>query len=161
MKTAWVGSLLCVGVGAFSGLQSHPYLFRSAATTSLKAASHQPSEEGDGSEKPPLAETSFLSHMMLKVPSVDDTAAYWVEKGGTIKTSKAQETTGEANGASPPRLLSAFVELGIAMKKQEEESPVCFALELVTSKKDKESFTIGNSISYLGVSMLLQFQNNL
>jgi catechol 2,3-dioxygenase-like lactoylglutathione lyase family enzyme len=115
-----------------------------------------------------MAATSRLSHAMLKVPSVDKTLEYWKEKGGTVRISK--EKPGTINGDS--ELLSAFLELGCIQppqpKQQQEEEEVkakspasssCFALELVAT--NKENYSVGNVISYIGVSMLLQFQNNL
>jgi catechol 2,3-dioxygenase-like lactoylglutathione lyase family enzyme len=118
--------------------------------------------------KHPMAESSRLSHVMLKVPSVDATAAYWTEKGGKIKISK--EKLDSPNGQA--ELLSAFVELGcmssirsISSRKDDgdgankDNDPACFALELVAT--NKKNYSIGNVLSYVGVSMLLQFQNNL
>lgn len=109
----------------------------------------------DDSSSHPMANTSFLSHIMLKVPSVDRTVQYWTEKGGKIRMSRPKDphaTNGDIE------LLSAFVELGCA-KTDIQPPPVCFALELVST--NKESYSVGNAISYIGVSMLLQFQNNL
>ncbi|KAL3901580.1 MAG: hypothetical protein SGARI_006048, partial [Bacillariaceae sp.] len=62
-------------------------------------------------------------------------------------------------------LMSAFVELGCSKRSADDDStngddsPVCFALELVNT--DKDDYQLGNIISYAGVSMLLQFENNL
>jgi len=177
----------------------------------------------------PMSTTSFLSHMMLKVPSVDETVNYWLAKGGKIRASttvkdnnnkekKAMTNINDnndlkeyspVNGNHPPEkaeeLKSAFVELGIlssltkprrttkdvannnddddglSTKKKEEKPPppISFALELVSTTKQKkqkagrndddndhintteDKYSIGNAISYIGVSMLLQFQNNL
>lgn len=112
----------------------------------------------------PLAETSFLSHAMLKVPSVDKTVQYWTDKGGKIRTSKLKDSDASNGNVE---LMSAFVELGSSSNNQEQDessssSSVCFALELVsTSSSSSKEYSIGNSISYIGVSMLLQFQNNL
>ncbi|KAL3934042.1 MAG: hypothetical protein SGBAC_010146 [Bacillariaceae sp.] len=91
---------------------------------------------------------------MLKVPSVDKTVAYWIEKGGTVRVQT--EKPGASNGSS--ELKSAMLELGALNNDDEDKSP-CFALELIAT--DKETWKLGNEISYLGVSMLLQFQNNL
>lgn len=111
---------------------------------------------------------------MFKVPSVDDSVAYWTDKGGTVRASRSN---GKTNGEA--RLLSAFVEMGCTRDikgstgkncdgetngtKSEQvapaTSPACFALELV--RTGNENFSVGNVISYVGVSMLLQFQNNL
>lgn len=116
-------------------------------------AAAQKEEEGD--EHHPMSSTSFLSHVMLKVPSVDKTVKYWTEKGGTIRISKAKP--GTSNGEA--ELLSAFLELGCPKNKESSSPAACFALELVAT--EKENYSIGNAISYIGVSMLLQFQNNL
>lgn len=98
---------------------------------------------------------------MLKVPSVDETVQYWVEKGGRIRASRTKEDSENhqaANGSA--ELRSAFVELGcLKTNNKEKETPVSFALELVAT--NKTPYSIGNAISYIGVSMLLQFQNNL
>lgn len=102
-----------------------------------------------------MASTSFLSHVMLKVPSVDDTVKYWTDKGGRIRISKHKE--GTSNGDA--QLSSAFVEMGCHGQDSSKDETVYFALELVAT--DKNNYSIGNAISYIGVSMLLQFQNNL
>lgn len=102
----------------------------------------------------PLGVQSMLSHAMLRVPSVDQTVAYWVEKGGSVRVQK--EKPGASNGDA--ELLSAMIELG-CNQQQPDDSPACFALELVST--DKNNFQLGNVLSYIGVSMLLQFQNNL
>jgi catechol 2,3-dioxygenase-like lactoylglutathione lyase family enzyme len=130
-------------------------------------------DDDDDSSNHPLGDTSFLSHVMLKVPSVDQTVKYWTQKGGNVRLSRPKDE--EATNGSV-ELLSAFVELGCAKgssssssssgsESDDDESaaspPVCFALELVSTSKSQESYSIGNSISYIGVSMLLQFQNNL
>jgi len=81
---------------------------------------------------------------MLKVPSVDRTVGYWTEKMGSVLVSRTNE-----DGS----LESAFVALGNGTSTEDS-----FQLELV--KTDKVVH-VGNCISYLGVSMLLQFQNNL
>jgi len=101
-------------------------------------------DKEDSLAKNPLSETSRLSHVMLKVQSVDDTCSYWIEKGGTILQSRLDD-----DGA----YLSAFVALGNG-----KTTDNCFALELV--RTDKKS-NIGNIINYIGVSLLMQFQGNL
>ena len=101
-------------------------------------------EDDDASSRNPLSGTSRLSHAMLKVKSVDETCAYWVEKGGTILQSRHDD-----DGA----YLSAFVALGNGKTTDD-----CFALELVRTEKESQ---IGNVINYIGVSLLLQFQGNL
>ena len=125
----------------------------------------------DKNDLHPLSDTSFLSHIMLKVPSVDATVKYWTDKGGTIRAFRAKDENEAANGSI--ELRSAFVELGclkgssskknIDSNNKSDEKPVSFALELVsTSAANKQdSYSIGNALSYIGVSMLLQFQNNL
>ena len=107
-------------------------------------------------EKHPMADTSRLSHAMLKVPSVDKTAKYWTDKGGSIRISRNKP--GTFNGEA--ELMSAFVELGRQGGGGESDGQ-CFALELVGTSKEEENYNVGNCISYIGVSMLLQFQNNL
>mmetsp|Transcript_1128 Transcript_1128/g.1289 ORF Transcript_1128/g.1289 Transcript_1128/m.1289 type:complete len:403 (+) Transcript_1128:144-1352(+) len=111
-----------------------------------------------------MSGTSFLSHVMLRVPSVDESVSYWTEiQGGKVTISKGN---GMANGEE--ELLSAFVELGrsttsknTANNDNEEEAmnPPVFSLELVKTKK--ENYSVGNIISYVGISMLLQFKDNL
>jgi catechol 2,3-dioxygenase-like lactoylglutathione lyase family enzyme len=108
----------------------------------------------DNNEQPqphPLYQTSRLSHVMLKVPSVDRTVAYWTEQMGDVLISKHND-----KGA----MTSAFVALGNGTSTENG-----FALELVqhssSSPDDADKFQLGTAISYIGVSMLLQFQNNL
>jgi catechol 2,3-dioxygenase-like lactoylglutathione lyase family enzyme len=99
---------------------------------------------------------------MLKVPSVDDSVEYWTEDvGGKIRISRPLEND-DGDSTSRQSLMSAFVELGCSKRNDKDAdvtSPVCFALELVRAKK--ENYLPGNVISYIGVSMLLQFENNL
>jgi catechol 2,3-dioxygenase-like lactoylglutathione lyase family enzyme len=58
----------------------------------------------DGSDElSPLPSTHRLSHVMLKVPSVDRTVAYWTERLGSVIMSRENE-----QGS----LQSAFVALG-------------------------------------------------
>ncbi|CAJ1930635.1 unnamed protein product [Cylindrotheca closterium] len=109
--------------------------------------------EIDDENEHPLGSQSFLSHVMLKVPSVDRTVAYWIEKGGTVRVQT--EKPGSSNGST--ELKSAMLELG-ALNNDKDKSP-CFALELIAT--NNENWKLGNEISYIGVSMLLQFQNNL
>jgi len=99
----------------------------------------------DKKEHHPLLKTSRLSHVMLKVPSVDRTVAYWTEKMGSVLVSKHDD-----QGS----MMSAFVALGNGTSTESS-----FALELVQTSDDK--FQLGNALSYIGVSMLLQFSNNL
>eukprot|EP00980_Cylindrotheca_fusiformis_P005603 scaffold1184_cov132-Cylindrotheca_fusiformis.AAC.24 len=135
-----------VQVSAFSLLQIGTRQFSSR----LRCFSVEESDKDDHL----LGCQSMLSHAMLKVPSVDKTVAYWLEKCGTVRVQK--EKPGTSNGDS--ELLSAMIELG-CNEQNIEKHPPCFALELVAT--DKEDFQMGNVLSYLGVSMLLQFQNNL
>ena len=120
-----------------------------------------------------MSDTSFLSHVMLKVPSVDKSVSYWTgdDMGGKVTRSKGN---GLANGEE--ELLSAFVEMGrststryssCARYKDDTATssssppppPPAFSLELVTT--NKATYSVGNIISYIGISKLLQFQNNL
>lgn len=101
------------------------------------------SKNDDEEEEHPLYSTSRLSHVMLKVPSVDRTVAYWIERMGTVTRSSENDDLS---------LKSAFVALGNGTSTEN-----CFQLELIQS----ETAQIGNCISYIGVSMLQQFQNNL
>ena len=119
-----------------------------------------------------MSDTSFLSHVMLKVPSVDKSVSYWTgdDMGGKVTRSKGN---GLANGEE--ELLSAFVEMGrststrysscarykddTATNSSSPPPPPAFSLELVTT--NKATYSVGNIISYIGISKLLQFQNNL
>jgi catechol 2,3-dioxygenase-like lactoylglutathione lyase family enzyme len=117
----------------------------------------------DDSDSSNQVSTHRLSHMMLRVPSVDRTVAYWTERMGTVLVSRKTE-----EGS----LQSAFVALGNGTSTDH-----CFALELVqttasrssstgitstaSSQQQPDSFQLGTCLSYIGVSMLLQFQNNL
>jgi catechol 2,3-dioxygenase-like lactoylglutathione lyase family enzyme len=118
-----------------------------------------------------MSETSFLSHVMLKVPSVDKSVSYWTgdDMGGKVTRSKGN---GLANGEG--ELLSAFVEMGRSTSTRYSSNdddekddtatsssspPPAFSLELL--KTNKETYSVGNIISYIGISKLLQFQNNL
>jgi predicted enzyme related to lactoylglutathione lyase len=94
---------------------------------------------------------------MLRVPSVDKTVSYWTEKGGKVLASRERGVNGNA------QLMSAFVALGRTEQSKDgddnSDKSECFAFEFVVT--DKETYNLGNIISYVGVSMLLQFQNNL
>lgn len=94
----------------------------------------------------PLTETSRLSHVMLRVPSVDKTVEYWTRKGGSVLISSKKEDDGP--------LTSAFVALGSSGATTEK----CFGLELISTTSP---LRLGNIFQYIGVSMLLQFQHNL
>ena len=94
---------------------------------------------------------SRLSHAMLQVPSVDKTVSYWKDTvyAKVTASSKLEKTGG---GESGDELRSAFVVLGNGKTVED-----CFALELV--KKKHKTFELGNAISYLGVSKLIQYAN--
>ncbi|KAG7354262.1 glyoxalase/bleomycin resistance protein/dioxygenase [Nitzschia inconspicua] len=108
-----------------------------------------------------LGPTSFLSHVTLKVPSVDASVKYWTEDmGGTFGASLELPD----HDVSEDKLLFASVKLGCSNSNsrtadKDPASTPCFAIELLQSTV--ENYSIGNMISYIGVSMLLQFQNNL
>lgn len=91
-----------------------------------------------------LSTTSKLSHVMLKVTSVDDAVSYWTKKGSIVPNSRKDE-----EGDS---YRSAFVALGNGRTTED-----AFSLELVKT----DNYQLGNVINYLGVSLLLQFQGNL
>ena len=156
-----------IQINSVDGFAPRPKKLSSSRATS-SSASHNScftsrlneSSQDEEGENHPMLTTSRLSHAMLKVPSVDATAKYWTDMGGKIRISRPKE--GAINGDDG--LLSAFVELGFAQsskgnKNAEDSDDKCFALELVST--DKESYSIGTCLSYIGVSMLLQFQNNL
>jgi len=90
-----------------------------------------------------------LSHVMLRVPDVDATVNYWVDKGATIK----QRTKSPKAGGGE----TAFVALGNGKAEHLDSS---FSLE-ITSLPPEEEVVPGNGLAYLGTSMLLDFQNNL
>lgn len=137
--------LLCIlGTNAFVRVA---YLNRNRASPSqpliLGASSTSNAEDLDSPAV--LMSTHRLSHVMLRVPSVDRTVAYWTERMGTVLISRKTE-----QGS----LQSAFVALGNGTSTDH-----CFALELV--QDTATTFQLGTCLSYIGVSMLLQFQNNL
>ena len=113
---------------------------------------------------------------MLKVPNVDETVDYWTQTHGaqiriSRPVSKNEDNTNtdtpmttHADGSKPARLASAFVELGNAVTSQQEDpqttkNPITsFALEIVRTKISKDAYSIGNCVSYIGMSMLLTYQ---
>ena len=101
---------------------------------------------GDG-ENESVMSSNRLSHMMLRVEDVAKTVQYWVDKGATVKQRNKSPAGGE----------TAFVALGNGKEDQLES---CFALE-ITSLPEGEALERGNALTYLGTSMLLDFQNNL
>jgi catechol 2,3-dioxygenase-like lactoylglutathione lyase family enzyme len=144
MKSGFFLASVLVGTGwstttAFLGTHQHSRL-----TQSLPAK--KPLHLSKNTDVNPMAETSRLSHVMLRVPSVDMTVAYWTRKGGSTLISRNKD-----DGS----LMSAFVALGSSGKTTEK----CFGLEIVSTNPQK--YELGNVVEHIGVSMLLQFQNNL
>jgi catechol 2,3-dioxygenase-like lactoylglutathione lyase family enzyme len=92
---------------------------------------------------------SRLSHMMLRVPSVDATVAYWKETARGKVTASSTMTNATDNDTED-KLRSAFVKLGNGKTLED-----CFALELVKSRQS--SYQLGNAVSYIGVSKLVQY----
>ena len=147
---------------------------RSSSRSQLGASSQQDEEHSSSASL--LASTSFLSHAMLKVPNVDETVEYWTQTHGaqiriSRPVSKNEDNTNtdtpmttHADGTKPARLASAFVELGNAVTSHQEDpqttkNPITsFALEVVGTKISKDAYSIGNCISYIGMSMLLTYQ---
>ncbi|GKY95713.1 hypothetical protein MPSEU_000532100 [Mayamaea pseudoterrestris] len=85
-----------------------------------------------------------LSHIMLKVPSVDGAVEYLQKHvGATLLTSRRNEFD---------EYKSAFLALGNGTAVTNQS----FALEVVTSKAEK--IDLGNVLVRIGVSRLLQFQ---
>ena len=148
--------------------------FGNRATTTKSPRRTLLHERIDGSDDAPIlsssspnaamSETSRLSHAMLKVPSVDDSVEYLTSMGGRIVRSKSN---GKTNGEA--RLLSAFVQLGPVgggkRKDQDGESvnneddSQSFSLEIVQGPTEKPKNRPHHGLSYLGLSMLLKFQN--
>jgi len=94
----------------------------------------------------PIA-ASRLSHAMLQVPSVDTTLQFWKETSNAQVTASSQI---DSNDNGDDKLKSAFCVLGNGKSIDK-----CFALELVRNKH--KEFVLGNAISYLGISKLIQF----
>lgn len=99
----------------------------------------------DGEPTHSMSQTSRLSHAMLKVPRVDETVRFWQAQGGTVLKSSLDDRHA---------YKSAFVALGNGTSTKDT-----FALELVPY--EAPGFHVGNVVSYLGVSLLLQFRDNL
>ena len=136
------GMMVCLSYAAFALLgtvqltssfvspprQRHPIVPASAKPSS------SPSDEL-------VSTNSYLSHLMLCVPDVNATIDFWVEeKGATLYTFRKSDT-GE----------SAFVGFG----GKNAMDPDRFALEIVKSKA--KDYELGNVLSYIGISMLLQY----
>jgi catechol 2,3-dioxygenase-like lactoylglutathione lyase family enzyme len=84
-----------------------------------------------------------LSHMMLKVESVDGAVAFWKEHfNATILESRRNDKS---------EYQSAFIALGNGTAVTQHS----FALELISTTNKVE---LGNVLKYIGVSRLLQFQ---
>ena len=132
---------------------------RSAAAFSLAAHHHDKLSRsatlrrmyiGDGdSESTSIMSSNRLSHIMLRVPSVQETVEYWVARGATVTRHNKSEKTG---------VETAFVSLGSS--KSTDDVSGCFSLE-ITSLPPGEEQDAGNSIRYIGTSMLLDYKNNL
>ena len=133
-----------------------------------------------------MRSTSRLSHAMVKVPSVDDAVSYWKSIGGRVKRSRkiGNDSKGKDNEDKDEQLLSAFITIGhvgigsssssssSSSNSNDEDDENSFDLEIV--KRGGSSFspsTVGikegsaipassHGISYLGLSMLLKFQNS-
>lgn len=109
---------------------------------------------GDGTDKDGsnqsddenVMSSNYLSHAMIRVPSVNATVEYWVAKGARV-TNYNKSDRGE----------TVFVTLGNA---KEDSDDGCFSLE-ISSLPGNEELNIGNSIVYFGTSMLLDCKNNL
>jgi catechol 2,3-dioxygenase-like lactoylglutathione lyase family enzyme len=143
----------CTALCAPSSAILNPTIYRSPRFRSL--IPHNLAATTNGENKPEsdnilATSASRLSHVMLQVPSVDATVAYWKEtaKGQVTASSTLANTT---NGDSTEdKLRSAFVKLGNGKTLED-----CFALELV--KNRQKSFQLGNAVSYIGVSKLVQY----
>ena len=83
-----------------------------------------------------VSPSASLAHVMLRVPSVDATVNFWINEmdGQVVRSTETTDGT----------IKSAFVSLGGS-----------FALELAPSTNP---FELGNSIDYIGISMLQQQQ---
>ena len=126
---------------------------------------------------------------MLRVPSVDETVTYWKNKGGILDRAKYKPGTSNGNAELMSAFVRLGYHhphhpdhhrrrrrannreeqqqsLSPKEKEEEEEEEVedqhdGFSLELVVSPKKDDTFQLGNVISYIGVSMLLQYKDNL
>mmetsp|Transcript_37636 Transcript_37636/g.43000 ORF Transcript_37636/g.43000 Transcript_37636/m.43000 type:complete len:345 (-) Transcript_37636:41-1075(-) len=123
-------------------------LWRASSLVLTASSEDQESSSKEDDDSPTMRNTSRLSHMALNVLSVDRTVGYWTEKTGEVLISRKNKEDG--------KLTSAFVALGNGKTTKN-----CFALELFQSKEKQEDFKVGNCLSYIGISMLLQFSNNL
>lgn len=107
---------------------------------------------GDESDSLLAQSSSRLSHVMMYVPSVDKTVAYWKEtaNGQVTASSKLPDKNNDKEGDD--ELRSAMVVLGNGKTTKD-----CFALELVKNKH--KTFDLGNCIPYLGVSSLVGYSS--
>lgn len=96
-----------------------------------------------------LSSGSYLSHVMLRVPSVEDTVSFWTEQFGATVVRSTRNPDGTTK--------SAFVTLGSSTTPAANNTS-SFALELVSTPE--ASFQLGSAISYIGVSMLLPFASS-
>mmetsp|Transcript_42104 Transcript_42104/g.101250 ORF Transcript_42104/g.101250 Transcript_42104/m.101250 type:complete len:386 (+) Transcript_42104:75-1232(+) len=162
-------------------------LTSSPSSLLLSSASNDNPIYSSSSSSSPLSSTGFLSHVMLKVPNVDETVDYWTSQGGTVRISRpvdidididdeSHSPSGEDDdineSSKKPSLKSAFVEMGRSGSSSSDtgsssssssSQTTTFALEIVRappSSNDKP-FKVGNEICYIGLSKLLLFQNNL
>ena len=140
----------------------HPAL-RISSLGAINGDSHAVANDGGDSSDDKNDETSNLlgqvtagsrlSHAMLKVPSVDTTVNFWKENAKAQVT--ASSKVDKKDSSNTDELRSAFVVLGNG-----KSTDNCFALELVQnqhSKNDPDNFELGNVVSYLGVSKLIQY----
>ena len=149
------------------GVDSHCCESRRRNLVALHESSNSDSDDSpilsSASPNSAMSETSRLSHAMLKVASVDDSVDFWVSKGGRVIRSKSN---GKTNGEA--KLLSAFVQMGPigaskikdSDKNEGEEDSESFALEIVKGPVDETTKNdCKHGLSYLGLSMLLQFRD--
>lgn len=102
----------------------------------------------DGEVEGGIMSSNWLSHAMLRVPNVNATVDSWIDRGATL-------TSYRKAGQSE----TAFIKIGNG-QKGDDASRRCFSLE-VTKLPDEEEIRTGNAVSYFGLSMLLDFRNNL
>mmetsp|Transcript_39504 Transcript_39504/g.118580 ORF Transcript_39504/g.118580 Transcript_39504/m.118580 type:complete len:227 (-) Transcript_39504:795-1475(-) len=92
---------------------------------------------------------NWLSHAMLRVPDVNATVNYWLDRGAILSSYRK-------SGGSE----TAFITMGNGHGEDEDAFRRCFSLEL-TKLPDDDEIRMGNAVSYFGLSMLLEFQENL
>jgi len=84
---------------------------------------------------------SQIMHAMLAVPDVNATVNYWKSRGATLQSYRKSR-----------KAETAFVGFSDAFNDRG-----FFSLEIVTLANEAGSLTLGNAISYFGLSMLLDF----